>query len=300
MHAAAASEIAQIFYTRPAIGNFAHAVADLCATLTRRTAEKWALLDAADHLATLQSPGTRIVLGYSDQLPGPHPACFIIAIGDGPQAQTADLPALTHPDLCRLLAGVLERAAASDQIHWKTHPAAPTPALIAELLNTAQPEPAPSLPPLAVESDDMERLMHRLTDELTARRAFSIRKAITAASNPASSPIAPPATGPLPNDPQAAAKTPHPHGAESWLWRQFASNPRSPGSLIPSAKSPSTTAHELKAVRAALYAEDFASSGSFNPDGLLAGARRALRNLALGASHRADDDDLHLGERVHQ
>ncbi len=112
------STLAQmLFRGKPAL-NFAHVVSELQATLDRYPATRRSLGWDCDDLAIFDLDGARIVLGYTDDLDGPHAACLTVAVGEGPQGNGASPIATRRAAFCRKITDRLAARHEPDSTLW--------------------------------------------------------------------------------------------------------------------------------------------------------------------------------------
>jgi hypothetical protein len=166
--ATSTSTLAQLLFTASPAMNFAHVVGELDQVLSRYPAERRALSWDCDDVAIFDLDGSRIVLGYSNHLRGPHVACLTVSVGHGPR-QAAPAPlAERRAALCRKITDRLTSRYPVDSIAWHETESPVTPDLIdsmIEKLPGTEPRHLPVRP-----AEDIDRLMARMTVELETRQ----------------------------------------------------------------------------------------------------------------------------------
>ena len=285
MSVAATSDVTQLLYKVTPNLNLAQIVNDMCEAVsfasTPRPTPTW----DCDDIAILDAENGRIIIGFSEKLPGAYLACLTIATGrlsgetvgptktddpfvawksvadrlehrfpcDAKRVQSLDQP-LT-PDL---IDRVVDALFQTDDNHHSAEP----------LSKTVPDQPSGSAMLTTEEPVDMDRLMRQLTSELSTQTGSIFSRAIASAT-----------AKERPEAGKAAAKTKFRSGANSadgaptktqqarsgLFWRR--GQPDKP-TVILAAAEPSKIARgqsspsELKIIRDALYAEDAAWGGS--------------------------------------
>ncbi len=308
MSAVVTSDVTQLLYRVTPNLNFAQVIGDLCAAFTRTDGKPADLAWDCDDIAVLDFDAARLVIGFSDNLPGPHAACLTIASGPSP---LAGKPALARPDqvlLCNDVAIRLGIRFPSDAQQTQSLDAPLTPDLIDRVVDalfaqdfaagTTFDEPVPQVaasatpaPPADADPGDMERLMRRLSSELTARTPSLISRAIASAT-PKGRGAASTAGASIggtdttaPKNLAASIARPDPGTMTTTIgglfWRKAKSDTQRPDSANAHAahvavrRAPSS---ELKAVREALYAPDWARGTGVGR--IAAQTKLALQTLA--------------------
>ena len=300
MSAGVASKVALLLYEVMPPLNLAQMVADLGSIgLRLGTADPNVSWDC-DDIATVDFGNTRLVIGFSDALPGRFVACITVASGsiDSSIAQT------TQPTDAALLSDeIIEKlklSFPSDDTRFFSSDRPLTPDLIDQIVEdlvqgeAADPARSKSQMPEgdgvtnkadlpADDPGDMERLIHRLSSELTTRSSGLISRAIASATQKKNRVAAKDAASSLPLDAKGTAKLARQKakGTGGLFWHAGDASPiaTNPGP-DPAAPKVATTpgAGELKAVRDALYALD--QSQSTPAARLAAQAQRALQAVA--------------------
>jgi hypothetical protein len=297
MSAVLTSQVTQLLYRVTPILNFAQVVGDLRQAFAPQAGNPPSLTWDCDDIALLDFGAARIVIGFSDNLPGPHGASLTLAIGQSVLADGSDVATTDQLLLCKAVAARLVQRFPCDAQRSQTlshaHPL--TSDLIDHVVDglyqqeVENPGPATVTPAIAAithpetadEPGDMERLMHRLSSELTARAPSLISRAIASATprGRASAAQNQAAAG---AGTKPVATSGQPKQAKGGLfWRK--GQPSPPTSLADAAQPalqapPPASSSELKAVRDALYAKDTAlGSGAGR---VAAQTRHALQMLA--------------------
>lgn len=307
MSAVLTCRVTQLLYVEAPHLNFAHVVGDLHTALAAPNLFPPILTWDCDDIALLDFNAGRVVVGFSEDLPGEHAACLTVAAGSLP---TLDAPMLTEADqelLCQAVAERLERRYPCDARLDRSLDQDLTPDLIDHLVESLVQDnnDAPVLdtsgeivdPPLPSSDEvDVDRLMSRLSQELVTRAPSVITRAIASATA-----IAPSAKM------QSSGQT-KPSLSERHFWpmplfvrtkTHFAS-----GTSVAASRQRGASG-ELKAVRDALYADDHATDSNTRRVGIRIAThtRRALEVLvSLPASLANSATDLkrkqNIGDRV--
>lgn len=111
------SSVGQLLFVTPPALNFARLVADLTAALPAVTETPHVLRWDHDDIAAVDLPGTRIVLGYDEGLPGGWGACLSVSVGAGPQPGTCAL-ADRVAALARMIADRIACRHKPDETRW--------------------------------------------------------------------------------------------------------------------------------------------------------------------------------------
>ena len=306
MSAALPSQVTQLLYRVTPVLNFAQIVGVLRCRFGSQLDEPPTLTWDCDHIALLDFGAARIVIGFSDNLPGPHTACITAAIGQSPLPNT---PRLTSADRFLISEAVIQplvkRFACDVQRsqEW-VHPHSLTADLIdqcVDMLSIDEGHPSRAkaglcgsaargedAPILAV-PNDMDRLIQRLSSELTFRSPSLITRAIASAiPNGRKAPANEPTLSPPPPQPQLPitdGNLAHPIYPKQMtnreLFCQKGVRPPQLGvqSQVQSTAQAQKTASltDLKAVRDALYAGDTARADGSKAFGDQ--TRQALQSL---------------------
>jgi hypothetical protein len=160
----ATSTIAQLLFVKRPQLNFAHVVSELDAALSRYPADRRSLGWDCDDVAVFDLDGTRIALGYAEDLDGDHAACLTVSVGPGPGDRVSGALARRRATFCRLIVNRLTDRYASDTILWKDLSVTVTPDVIDRLLDDLPDVEADTAAPV-----DIDRLMARMTEELDQR-----------------------------------------------------------------------------------------------------------------------------------
>ena len=303
MTAILTSQVTQLLYRVTPILNFAQIVGDLRHRFGSRLDVPCTLTWDCDDIALLDFGAARVVIGFSDGLPGPHTACMTAAVGQSPLPNT---PRLTSADQFLLSEAVslllVKRVPCDEQrsqawvhphsltadlidqfvdtlFHEAGHPTRPTPVVCGSALS-GEGTPIVGVP------NDMERLIQRLSSELTSRSSNVISRAIASAIPTGRKASAKEHSfSPLHhltsdgNAPQTPSKN---QTAKCGLfWQKGAKLPQVEGQEPARSSRPEQktgSASDLKAVREALYAGDKARTHSSK--GLSAQTRMALNSLS--------------------
>ena len=309
MTAVLTSQVTQLLYRVTPILNFAQIVGDLQHAFVSKAGEAPTLTWDCDDIALLDFGAARIVIGFSEKLPAPNVACLTVAIGQSPLQNDADLTAADQFLLSEAVTERLLQRFPSDaqRSQTMTHPLPLTSDLIDHVVDAlfqqnsdkSGPEiPSPAAPvsaaplsddiapiPPQSEPGDIERLMHRLSSELTTRTPGLISRAIASATPQgrkaaAKAPTAS-STEPGVSDAEARAATKKmPKARGGLFWSKTSASPRP---AVPElVQSPPQTrkaasSSELKAVRDALYAQGMSTGTRGN--GIAAQTRQAVQAI---------------------
>jgi hypothetical protein len=293
------SEVTQLLYRVAPQLNFAQVVGELHKALHEPNCPNPVLTWDCDDIALLDFNAARVVIGYSENLPSEHAACLTVAVGRSPLREAATLAKPDQDTLSQTVIERLQRRFPSDAQQTQTIDQLLTPDLIDGVVDALfqpvfeapapeaivaisehQPETATTMPSIA-EPSDMDRLMNRLSSELTARTPSIISRAIASASPKARATAAPDKADVAP---EVAGTSPEPSLAVatrakivgSLFWRKVPkASTKSQVTTQPTKNQPQrTSSTELKAVREALYADDRARGFG---GGLLSGSLFAVQ-----------------------
>lgn len=297
MSAVLTSQVTQLLYRVTPILNFAQVVGDLRQAFVPSAGNPPMLTWDCDDIALLDFGAARIVIGFSDNLPGPHSASLTVAIGKSVLADGADAATTDQLLLCEAVAARLVKRFPCDAQRTQTlshaHPL--TSDLIDHVVDglyqqeVEHPFPATVTPAVAdishpapaAEPGDMERLLHRLSSELTGRTPSLISRAIASATPRARASAAQNQAAPMAGTKPAETRDPPKQAKGGLFWRK--GQPSPPACIVADAQSarqapPAASSSELKAVRDALYADDAALGSSAGR--VAAQTRHALQMLA--------------------
>lgn len=239
------SHIVQFLYHDAQTLNFAQIVGDVRTAFAPASGPAAILTWDCDDIALLDFDAARVVIGFSENLPGVHTICLTVATDQKlmcraitrrlnrrypPAARNSQI--VDQPLTPELIDRVVE--ALFDQIDDTAQTAALSPSV------DAFPEVAANLTP--AEPNDMNSLIDRLSSELTTRPANIISRAIASATIPAPTPTAT-ANTVVPLASKAAKLS------AGLFWRKTPN-----GAVLRPHPQNHTSAAELKAVREALYA----------------------------------------------
>lgn len=296
MSVAPTTEVTQLLYGAAPQINFAQIVAKLCKVLAPTLGTSPTLTWDCDDIAMLDFEKARVVVGFSDNLPGMHSACVTIATSQSLIGKASAATRESLLELCQTIAERLERRFPSDAQQTRTLHHALTPDLIDSVVDAlfeqehSAPQPVIEANPLTqkpavgpadtnAEPSDMERLMFRLSTELTTRAPGLITRAIATATQKGRDALD--RTDPTKDAsrPQSPARTTTIGGL---FWRKGEKASR--GSSLAeemSAPTPRKAAakNELQAVRDALYAQDMARGSGVGQ--IAAQTKHALQMLTL-------------------
>jgi hypothetical protein len=299
MSAVLTSQVTQLLYQVTPILNFAQVMGDLRQFFAPKVGDPPILTWDCDDIALLDFGAARIVIGFSDNLPGPHVASLTLAIGQSVLANGADVVTNDQLLLCGAVAERLVQRFPCDAQRSQTlsHPHPLTSDLIDRVVDglyqqaAENTDPATMQPVLAEitrseatsEPGDMERLMHRLSSELTARTPSLITRAIASATPRGRTATEKNQAALMAGTRSAETKASDPpnHAKGGLFWRKGQPSPPT-GSADPAQSvlqaRPLASSSELKAVRDALYAKDAAHGISAGR--VAAQTRHALQMLA--------------------
>lgn len=304
MSIAFTSCVSQLLYRAAPACNFAQVIGELRDAFTPENGAAPALTWDCDDIALLDFDTARVVIGFSDNLPGAHAACFTVATGQSPLENATRLDQADQDLLCQSIIFRLERRFPSDARDSQILKHALTADLIDRVVDdlfTKDDLPLKTLDPVQQTSDiaepamtntvtepgDMDRLLQRLSTELTARTPSLISRAIASVSP------RPSGAGPV-DQSLAQTRIAKAGGAASatlrgsgtanlarGLFRLKVKTSTEGGDDLPpqtGGRAPHrTSSAELKAVRDALYATD-ASSASVGR--IVAQSKHTLQILA--------------------
>lgn len=327
MSAVLSCRVTQLLYITAPHLNFAQVVSDLHAALAVSDFAVPILTWDCDDIALIDFDAERVVVGFTENLPGPHAACLTVAVGNLLQADAADLPDADQLTLCQAVAERLDRRYPSDAQKSQMIEQPLSADLIDRVVDALFLEQnvpleddadcdAADLSASIVSSrqGDVERLMSRLSSELVSRAPSLITRAIASAT--------PNARAAGENLSHSANGVAAPHGGITTGGR---AKPSFPGHLFWSKAARQTTLKsgvskgataprknwgntaELKAVRDALYAADHANIASAPKrlaDRVSAQTARAFQSFASlpGDLAKSVSDLRHshlMGDRIH-
>lgn len=199
MSIAFTSYVSQLLYRAAPACNFAQVIGELRDAFTPENSAAPALTWDCDDIALLDFNTARVVIGFSDNLPGAHAACFTVATGQSPLSNAASLESADQDLLCQSIISRLERRFPCDARDSQILEQALTADLIDRVVDDlftkndlpikatdpVQQTPditEPALTNTVTEPGDMDRLLQRLSTELTARTPSLISRAIASVS----------------------------------------------------------------------------------------------------------------------
>lgn len=306
MSAVSARHITQLLYRSTPPLNFAHLVGGLGSICTQLGVADPKVTWDCDDIATLDLVGGRLMIGFSDALAGPFSACITVASSETDLADSAAAPPAGVAMLCEGILLKLEQSFPSDERRNPSLDSDLTPDLIDQLTdamnliapeNTVLPTEGGSGGDTAdINSDllnpdagDMERLMYRLSSELSSRTSGLISRAIASATQMKGRT---PQNDVLPNAVSAAAdakakQKPAGSGQTAkrsggMFWHAGKSDPIAVPPLAGDGRSNSPRTQgpgELQAVRDALYAQDPTQTTGIAR--MAAQAQRALQAVSI-------------------
>lgn len=273
------SQVSQLLYRAIPDLNFAQIVGDLSQSFSVEPNKSPALAWDCDDIAVLDLHSARIVIGFSDNLPGPHAACVTIATGQSPLANAAVLSAADQHALNLSVAERIQSRFPNDELRTFNVDHALTSDLIDHVVDDlfqkvdaashlSQPKEklADEMPLQGAEASDMDRLIHRLSSELTARTPSLITRAIASAT-----PIGRKSEGAVANAPKAK---------NGLFWRKGLPAPTPIEASVVTNRDTRTRgiiSGELSAVRDALYASN--TSLGTAAEGVAAQTKHTLMTL---------------------
>jgi hypothetical protein len=268
MSAALTSLVTQLLYRQVPDLDFEQVMSDLSHAFATGNGPEPIVSWDCDDMAVFDVASMRLIIGSSDNLPGPHRACITVAVGPSPLGASKDLSTTAQLALCDAVTNHLRAECPSDDHRSFSIDQRLTPDLVNHLVgalclqgsaipapsNTNADDDRPNEPPGGV---DMDRLLHRFSSELTTRAPSLITKAIASATKNSPSSTAP-----------AARK------AKSGLfWRRAEPAPVVIAGDVDQGTQLAASSAALQTVRDALKAED-GSTGSRALDK----TKRALRS----------------------
>ena len=254
--------VTQLLYLDAPRLNFAKVVSDILKTLVAPGSVAPALTWDCDDIALLDFKSGRIIIGYSENLPGVHSACLTIGVGQSSLSAVDQLAQSELDLLCQGVTDPLARQFPSDAKTTQILDRALTPDLIDQVvdrlfetdqdsadavedltLDTQSPSPS------SAEPGDMDRLLSRLSSELVARPPNLISRAIAQATLKRR--VAEQLMERPPQDHPAPTKQSKARRAGGGFWQVTKGK-----SAIRAAGCAHASSSELKAIREALYATD--------------------------------------------
>jgi hypothetical protein len=183
------STIAQLLFTAPPRLNFPTVVEKLEKALTRFPASRRALAWDCDDVAMFDLDGSRIALGYTEDLEGEYAACLTVSVGAGTQFPLAAPLAQNRDQICAQIIESLSARFPCDRLDWSESDLRVTPDVIDALVEDIS-RPATELGPMRRLTTDhlrldsaeaappkaaaeIDRLMERMSVELEGRRPKS-------------------------------------------------------------------------------------------------------------------------------
>ena len=298
------SHVSQLLYRASPACNFAQVIGELRDAYTYGYSAAPVLTWDCDDIALLDFNAARVVIGFSDNLPGAYAACFTVATGQSPVEYAARLESADQDQLCQAITSrleghfpcdaqasqIIDQALTADLIDRVVDAMFATDASAADVPSPAQSLPVQTKPALTntvTDPGDMDRLLQRLSTELTARTPSLISRAIASVSarprdagsvDQSFSPAAMITTeGTAPAGPRVGGTASFGRG----LFRVTSKGPAADGAGAPqqaAVRAPRRTSPtEMQAVRDALYAADTNSA----PIGrIIAQSRHTLQILA--------------------
>lgn len=283
-----ASSVTQLLYkTAPNI-NLAAVVGEIGSTFVQNDGPDPVLAWDCDDIAVIDIAPLRVVIGYTEKLPGAHKACLTIAAGPAPQTVARAPDDEAPAQVCAAISDHLDARFPADDTRRQVVDHPPTPDLVDQVVDVLFQAPktatltmvmAPSLaslPPTSgnTEPGDLERLLNRLSSELTARAPSLISRAIASAT-----PKPRQTTGV--GNPSGEAANRNPFAAKVGLfWRKGRPQKQVSTAGLDEVRSDGTrrraSASELQAVREALYAGHEARAKGA---GIALQTRHALQSL---------------------
>ena len=173
MSAAQPSTLAQLLFSTPPRMDFAGTVEELEAVLAQYPATNRRLSREEEDVAIFDLDGSRVVLGFTGDLTGPHLACVTVSVDKGPYVTEPAPLAETRTALYRKIVNRLSTRFPHDAVIWHETPSPVTPNLIDKMTETLANGGAPARLPQepAVEID---RLLARMSVELEIRQVNPI------------------------------------------------------------------------------------------------------------------------------
>lgn len=130
------STIGQLFFADTPDMCFARLVSELDAALASVTDRPRLLGWDHDDIAIVDFDGARIVLGYSEDVPGRWAACLTVSVGHGPREGDCPLAA-GHAEVAQMIVARLTRRVVPAETRWLTAAAVVDSDLVDALIDTA-------------------------------------------------------------------------------------------------------------------------------------------------------------------
>jgi hypothetical protein len=266
------TDVVQLLYAQVPDFNLAQVARDLAARFTPKAEPAPTLTWDCDDIAVLDFAGFRVVIGFTAGLQGRFAACITVATGQSPSDRQAT-KAQPLATACHTLADRVQALHPSDARQSQVLDCALSPYVIDRVVDALSPPPAAARSRVkdVSEPGDMDRLLTRLSSELTTRSPSVISTAIASATAKVRQ-----STDKTRSDPAASAAKPNTakHSALFWRKGQPTATPTQPATK---SAGPHSAPSELQAVRDALYAADMAQQG--RAGGLVQQTRQALQSL---------------------
>ena len=298
MSVALTSEVTQLLYRVTPPLNFAQTVSDLCAAFSSEAAPYPNPTWDCDDIAIIDLPTGRIIVGFSDTLPGVYAGCLTIATAQTPRNTANPLDTRDQADQNTSVADLLHRRFPSDAQNRQIFDQPLAPDLIDRVVDALfatadgfvprstmdadQPVEPPQIS--TVDADDpvdMDRLMQQFTSELSTQTSSIFSRAIaTATSNDRRTADKKPSNTKFRKPAKSAANDAKPKTGLFWRRGQKEAPIVIPSGITPvqAGQSLSSSA-ELKAIREALYTPNPPPTGGAG--GILQRTKNNLQSLRL-------------------
>ena len=134
MCAASTSTIAMLLYSKHPTLNFAHIVGELDTALEACQADRRNLSWDCDDVAIFDLDGSRVALGWAEELEGDYPCCLSISVGTGPSATGARHLAERRDALAQVITSRIQLKYPPSMLLWHRVSAVVEPDLLDSLL----------------------------------------------------------------------------------------------------------------------------------------------------------------------
>lgn len=184
MQNATTSTIAQLFFVRPPVLNFARLVADLNDGLRDCPVRDRSLTWDHDDIAIFDLEGSRITVSYVEDLDGPHTACLSLSVGFAEDADPSSPIGKRQSAIARVMVDRITARFPPDDVQWIETEAVVTSDIIdglIELVHGKPPTPDPrdnAVTPLPdrIAPVDYDRIMGEFEGRLQMQRQLSEAK----------------------------------------------------------------------------------------------------------------------------
>jgi hypothetical protein len=175
MQNATTSTIAQLFFVRPPVLNFARLVADLNDGLRDCPVSDRRLTWDHDDIAIFDLEDSRITVSYVEDLDGPHAACLSLSVGFAEDADPHSPIGRRQSAIARVMVDRITTRFPPDDVQWIETEAVVTSDIIDGLIELVHGKPAPqedAVRPLPdrIAPADYDRILDELEGRLLMQR----------------------------------------------------------------------------------------------------------------------------------